>query len=106
VIPLAAPFEVFDHIVRLRSMRGVAVLGDETELEVLARRDGQERPTLPPTTRSSSAGLMERRHPEVWTTSNSAQRANHFAGAGGRGSFGRPRIISPMMLRWICEDPA
>ena len=24
----------------------------------------------------------------------------------GRGSFGRPSIISPMMLRWICDDPA
>ena len=105
-IPLTTPLQVFHHITWLRSMLGIAVLGDQPKFEVLAGRYGQERLAFPPARGRGSLRLTKRCQPEFRVPDDRQRSADHFVGAGGLGSLGSPKIISPMMFRWICDDPA
>ncbi len=87
-------------------MRGSAVLGDEAKFEVLPGRQREKRLAFPPAGGRSPPRLAKRCRPEFRMSDDRQRSANHFAGAGGLGSLGRPKIISPMMLRWICDEPA
>lgn len=87
-------------------MCGIAVLGDEPEFEVLPRRHRQKRLAFPPSRGRGSPSLTKRCQPEFRVPDDRQRSADHFVGAGGLGSLGSPKIISPMMLRWICDDPA
>ena len=105
-IPLTTPLQVFHHITWLRSMCGIAVLGDQSEFEVLPRRHRQKGLTFPPARGRGSLRLTKRCQPEFRVPDDRQRSADHFVGAGGLGSLGSPKIISPMMFRWICDDPA
>jgi len=82
-------------------MRDISVLRQHPEMQVLASRYRQVRAATPPARGRKPAGLANASQPQARVRQNDEEDP-----AQTRGSFGRPRIISPMMLRWICEDPA
>ena len=88
----------------------VAILGEQPELEVVAPWQGQERP-VPPPPRAGQAhhlpnGLGPQARPCRHRAGDSQPVPQADTARTQRGSFGRPNTISPMMLRWICDDPA
>src|SRR5947209_11404188 len=131
-----APMEVTDHVGRLRCMGGIAVLGLHPEPHVVGGGIRQVRPAPPPAGRGQGEQLRQRRRPEIGPPHHRPHRAapipemyrstryaavlctsrhwpagqrllSSFHGpASARGSLGRPRTISPMMLRWIWLVPA
>ena len=66
-------------------MRGVAVLGHESEFEVGPRRNRQEWTTLPPPRHSGSASLTNGCRPQTGLANKTAERSDHcsqFIGTG------------------------
>ena len=88
----------------------VAVLGEQPELEVVAARQGQERPVPPPARAGQARRLPDRFGPQTRPCCDCAGNGQPLPQAdtarAQRGSFGKPSTISPMMLRWICDEPA
>ena len=110
--------QVVHHIVGLERMVGVAVLGLEPEAEVGRGGTGRNGGRRHQPSRHEAAGLAARGRPQRGTArhrqrtasgrptlaawrSDLGLRARPRRPASALGSFGRPRTISPMMLRWI-----
>src|SRR6056297_472878 len=101
-LPVAAPSQVVQHILRFGATRDVTVLGHQSELEVRPRRHREIRRPGPPPSRHETSPLADRRGPQRRVLQDDGSAAQHY----GLGSLGSCRIISPMMFRWICDDPA
>jgi hypothetical protein len=88
----------------------VAVLGEQPELEVVAARQGKKRPVPPPARAGQARRLPDRFAPQTRPCCDCAGNGQPLPQAdtarAQRGSFGKPSTISPMMLRWICDEPA
>jgi hypothetical protein len=88
----------------------VAVLGEQPELEVVAARQGKKRPVPPPARAGQARRLPDRFGPQTRPCCDCAGNGQPLPQAdtarAQRGSFGKPSTISPMMLRWICDEPA
>ena len=131
--PLAAPVEIRDDVRRL-GVPVIAIGRLQAEAEVRRIRERDERGSAPPARRREPEQLGHRRRPQTGPPRESDKRprrpagrqgrwrrrqaragvasltafwsSRHDDGVAGRGSLGRPRTISPMMLRCTCEVPA
>jgi len=132
-VQLPAPRQIVHHILRFGCTIGIAVVGQHPKPQIVTRRHRKKGSTTPPADRCSSASLAGGREPQRWTAGDGEDDADHLGappiggwrrletgisanmkrtGATyplkslGRGSFGSPSTISPMMLRWIWDEPA
>jgi hypothetical protein len=116
---LPAPHQVGHHVVHLGIGAVVAVRDMQTETEVSRIRHGYRRPATPPARPGKDANLTHSGRPKARSPGDgrrghqgtpclgaAAQLACDHGPVSALGSFGRPRTISPRMLRCTCEVPA